>query len=246
MSRRPSLLLAFTLGLMVAFGAFSQEATESPEASAVAASPAPAQAAALAPDALKTLQRGRDLEAAGRMADANVKYQEAINICDQELLAKPSRMEAYVVKTWSLLRLKRFAETISAGLAALRVGNDARILESLGEAYFYQKDMETSLKYFQRYVDVMPENGDKVATAYYFMGEAYAGLRKYDHADIAFTTALYMSPKSYRWWYRYGVLRESRAEKDLALKAYEKALELSPTYADAIGARDKLKTQVPQ
>jgi tetratricopeptide (TPR) repeat protein len=155
-------------------------------------------------------------------------------------------MEAYVVKTWSLLRLKRYADTISAGSAALRVGNDARILESLAEAYFYQKDMETSLKYFQRYVDVMPENGDKVATAYYFMGEAYAGLRKYDHADIAFTTALYMSPKSYRWWYRYGVLRESRAEKDLALKAYEKALELSPTYADAIGARDRLKTQAPQ
>jgi len=244
MSRRPSFPLAFIFGLFAFSSLVAQEATDSPSASPVAASPVqtPAPASSQAPDAVKIYLKGRDFETAGKIADANAKYQEAVAVCNQELQTSPSRMEAYVVKTWCQLRLKSYAETIATGLSALRVGTDGRILEALGEAYFYQTDMDNSLRYFQRYVDATPENGDKVATAYYFMGEAYAGLSKLDHADIAFTTALYMSPKSTRWWYRYGVLRERRGEKDLAIKAYEKAIEINPSYADAIGARDRLKT----
>jgi tetratricopeptide (TPR) repeat protein len=202
-----------------------------------------AQEATPAPDALKAYQKGRDLEAAGKTADAALQYEEAIRICDLELQGNPGRMESYVVKTWCLLRVKRYADTISAGLAALKVSTDYRIVEVLGEAYFYQKDMESSLRYFQRYVDGVPETADRVASAYYFMGEAYAGLQKLDHADIAFTTALYMSPRSYRWWFRYGALRERRGEKELALQAYGKAVEISPSFTDAIQARDRLKAQ---
>jgi tetratricopeptide (TPR) repeat protein len=244
MSRRLWFPFAFFFGLFAISSLIAQEATDSPAASPVAASPVqtPAPASSQAPDAVKIYLKGRDFETAGKMADAIAKYQEAVSICNQELQASPGRMEAYVVKSWCQLRMKSYADTIATGLAALKVGSDGRILEALGEAFFYQTDMENSLRYFQRYVDVTPENGDKVATAYYFMGEAYAGLSKLDHSDIAFATALYMSPKSYRWWYRYGVLHERRGEKDLAVKAYEQALGISPTFADAISARDRLKT----
>lgn len=244
MARRPSFPLAFVLGLFAFSSLVAQEATDSPSASPLAPSPAqtPAPASSQAPDAVKIYLKGRDFETAGKMAEAVAKYQEAVTICNQELQTSPGRMEAYVVKSWCQLRMKSYADTIATGLAALKVGTDGRILEVLGEAFFYQTDMESSLRYFQRYVDITPENGDKVATAYYFMGEAYAGLSKLDHADIAFAMAVYMSPKSYRWWYRYGVLRERRGEKDLAVKAYEQAISISPGYADAIGARDRLKT----
>lgn len=225
MRARVFFVTVLIIGLAAALGAHAQEATQTP------------------PDALKVYQRGRDLESAGRTPEANAQYLEAIAICDAELQANPARMESFVVKSWSQLRLKRYADVIATGLAALKISTDYRIVEVLGEAYFYQTDMQTSLRYFQRYVDGVPEGADKVAIAYYFMGEAYSGLQQYDHADIAFTTALYMSPKSFRWWHRYGVLREKRGERDLALKAYEKSLELSPAYAEAIAARDRLKAQ---
>jgi tetratricopeptide (TPR) repeat protein len=149
------------------------------------------------------------------------------------------------VKSWCLLRLKRYQDVISTGQAALKVSTDWRVIEVLGEAYYYVDDMQASLRYMQRYVDSVPEGADRVSTAYFFMGEAYARLKQWEHADISYSIAVYKNPGLYKWWYRLGLVKETLGDKAQAAAAYEKSIGLNPSYAEAAAARDRVKAPAP-
>jgi tetratricopeptide (TPR) repeat protein len=148
-----------------------------------------------------------------------------------------------VVKSWCLLKLKRYQEIIDACQAALKQGTDWRIIEMMGEAYYYLGDMASSLRYMQRYVDSVPENTDRVSSAYFFMGEAYLKLKQYEHADIAYSIAVYKTPDMYRWWYRLGMAREALGDRAGAIAAYEKSASLNRSNQDAAKARDRLAAE---
>jgi tetratricopeptide (TPR) repeat protein len=195
------------------------------------------------PDALLLYQRGRDLEAAGKADEAAKAFAEGVAVCDAELAANPARMDSYVVKSWCLLKLKRYQEIIDACQAALKQGTDWRIIEMMGEAYYYLGDMASSLRYMQRYVDSVPENTDRVSSAYFFMGEAYLKLKQYEHADIAYSIAVYKTPDMYRWWYRLGMAREALGDRAGAIAAYEKSASLNRSNQDAAKARDRLAAE---
>ena len=84
------------------------------------ATPQPAADATQAKlDALLLYSQGRDLETAGKQADAQAKFAQAVSVCDQELAADPKRLEAYVVKCWSLFRVGKHADVISTGQAGM-------------------------------------------------------------------------------------------------------------------------------
>ncbi len=212
----------------------------------IAAAAASAQEASPGADALLLYQRGRDLETSGKVAEAEKNYQDAIVVCDAEISANPGRMDSYVVKSWCQHRLKRYNDVIATCQAALRVSTDYRIIETMGEAYYYVGDMQSSLRYLQRYVDSVPENSDRVSSAYFFMGEAYLRLGSYEHADIAYTLAVYKTPSMYKWWYRLGMAKEGASDVTGAISAYEKSLERNPSFAEAAQARDRLKAQGPR
>lgn len=203
-----------------------------------------APAAAQAPskqDALLLYRQGRDLESAGKQAEAQAKYGDSVAICDQELALDPRRIEAYVVKCWSLFRLGRHEDVIVAGQAALKIQFDARAAEVMGESYYHLGQMDNALKYLQRYVDAAGEGGDRVPTAYFYMGEAYLRLRKFAHADIAYSTAVKREPSMPRWWFRLGWACEQLQEWKRAYDAYAKALALNPAYQEAVDAQARVK-----
>jgi tetratricopeptide (TPR) repeat protein len=208
--------------------------------------PLSGQEASPGADALLLYQRGRDLETANKTAEAEQSYRDAIAVCDAEIIANPARMDSYVVKSWCLHRLKRHQEVIATGLAALKQSTDYRIIEVMGEAYYHVDDMQSCLRYLQRYVDSVPENADRVSSAYFYMGEAYLRLKQYAHADIAYTIAVYKTPSMNKWWYRLGMAKEGSGDVDGAVQAYEKSLALNPSYAEAAQARDRLKAQGPR
>ncbi|HTX74348.1 MAG TPA: tetratricopeptide repeat protein [Rectinemataceae bacterium] len=193
------------------------------------------------PDALLLYRQGRDLESAGKTADAQAKYTQSVAICSQELAQDPKRMEAYVVKCWSLFRLGRHDEVISNGLAALKIQFDPRVSEVMGESFYFLGQMDSSLKYLQRYVDAVGEDGDRFSTAYFFMGEAYLRLKKYSHADMAYSTAVSKDPSMSRWWYRLGMACEYLEDWKRAYQAYSKAVSLSPGYQDALDGQGRVK-----
>jgi len=196
------------------------------------------------PDALKSYRIGRDLEAQGRMNDANVRYEEAVQICKQEIAQNATNMDSYTVLTWALLRQKKYNEVIEWAQKGLKVNpSDYRIIETMGEAYFYLNQYDLSLKNMQKYIDYAP-NAERVSVAYFFMGEIYRIKRKYNHAEISYTTAVRLEPNLSVWWYRLGSVREALGDYAGSLTAYERAVKLNPSYKEALDGAERVKKRL--
>lgn len=161
------------------------------------------------------------------------KFTEAIAACEAELAANPNNMDSYAVLCWSLVRNKQYVEAEQRAIEANKKNPyDVRIMEILGEAKFYQGKNTGAMQYFQEYVANASKGGD-IGTAYYFMGEIYIKQKKYQHADIALSMATRTEPLLDYWWMRLGYARENAGSYESALTAYNKALELNPSQADA-------------
>jgi tetratricopeptide (TPR) repeat protein len=195
------------------------------------------------PDALRNYRIGRDLEAQNRMTEATVYYNEAVAICLNEINQNAANMDSYTVLTWTLQRQAKYQEVLNWGQRGLRINeNDYRIIETMGEASFYLNDYDQSLEYMQKYIDSAPQ-GDRVAVAYFFMGEIYRLRSQYFHADIAYTTAVRLEPNLSLWWYRLGTVRESLGDYNPAIEAYERAINLNPNYREASDGLSRSRTR---
>lgn len=248
------------LVILAAAVAAAQDVAPRPEpgsdAPAPAAAPAPTAPVPSAPtvsapaaiparvDALELYRQGRNLESAGRIAEAQGRYRDAVEVCDRELAADPARMDAYAVKCWSLFRLDRFREVVDTASAGLKVRYDPRLSEVMGEAYFHLGNNDLALKNLQRYIENVGEFGDRVSTAYFYMGEVYQRLKKYEHADIAYALALYRDPSMSRWWFRYGLAVEALSDYRRAADYYARALKLSPDMKEATEALARVRSRI--
>jgi tetratricopeptide (TPR) repeat protein len=183
--------------------------------------------------ALQNYRRGRDLEAMNRMNEANSYYNEAVRICQDEVSRAIATRETYTVITWTMQRQRRYSDVITWGDRGLRAFPDEiRIVETMGEAFFYLDNYDRSLSYMQRYTNAMPQ-GERASVAYFFIGEIYRLTQKYLHADIAYTTALRIDPSLALWWYRLATVREQAGDQRPAIEAYQQALRLNPNYREA-------------
>ena len=161
------------------------------------------------------------------------KYAEAIAACEAELSENPNNMDSYAVLCWSLVKNKQYVEAEQRAMEASKKNPyDVRIMEILGEAKFYQGKNTGAMQYFQEYVANASKGGD-IGTAYYFMGEIYIKQKKYQHADISLSMAVRSEPLLDYWWMRLGYARENAGNYESALTAYNKALDLNPSQADA-------------
>jgi tetratricopeptide (TPR) repeat protein len=193
---------------------------------ALAALPLPAQDD---PDALRLYLDG--------------KYDEARRACLAEIAASPSNVESYVVLSWSLISLGRYADAENYALKGYAVRRDPRLTEILGETAYFLGRNDAALRNFQNYVGAVPEGG-RVGMAYYYMGEIYLRLGRFGHADISFSTALQFTPGSAKWWTRLGYARERYGDAEHALEAYNKALSLDPRLQDASDGADRVASKL--
>jgi len=183
--------------------------------------------------ATENYNRGRDLENLNRINESNAHYNEAVRQCLDEVSGNTATRNTYTVLTWTLRRQRRYSEVITWGERGLRLFPDEyRIVETMGEAFFYLDDYPRSLSYMQRYINALPQ-GDRISVAFFFAGEIYRITQKYRHADIAYTTALRFEPNLALWWYRLGSVRETIGDKAQAVEAYRQALKLNPDYGEA-------------
>lgn len=181
-------------------------------------------------------QEGRDALELYRQG----RYEEAVQVCRQELAVQPRRMDAHVVLGWSLLRLERYEDALqSAQEAHSIVPGDYRIIEILAEAHFFLGNNLEALEEFQEYTVLAP-TGDRIDLVYYYMGEIFIRLGEFNHADIAFTTAVYHSPNTARWWARLGYAREMAKDYEYAIIAYDQALTLNPSYSEARRGKERV------
>ncbi|MDR2476648.1 MAG: tetratricopeptide repeat protein, partial [Treponema sp.] len=141
--------------------------------------------------------------------------------------------DTYTVITWTLQRQGKYADVITWGERGLRAyPGEFRIVETMGEAFFYLGNYNRSLLSMQRYTNALPQ-GDRVSVAYFFIGEIYRLTQKYLHADIAYTTAVQHEPGHSLWWYRLATVREQIGDKNPALEAYRQAVKINPNYREA-------------
>ena len=184
-------------------------------------------------NAMQNYRQGRDFEAQNRATEANAHYNEAIRICLEEVSRNAATRDTYTVITWTLQRQRKYSDVVTWGERGLRIYSDEyRIVETMGEAFFYIGNYERSLFYMQRYTNALPE-GERAATAFFFIGEIYRLARKFHHADIAYTTALRIEPSISLWWYRLAMVREQIGDRRLAIEAYQQSLRLNPNYSEA-------------
>lgn len=170
----------------------------------------------------------------------NKQYPEAIAICEQEITANPNNIDSYCVLCWSLVRNRQYAEAeVRAAEAAKVSPYDVRIMEIMGEAKYYLGKNTGAMNFFQQYLANVPANGARIGNAYYYMGEIYIRQAKYQHADIALSSAVHTEPTVALWWTRCGYAREMAGNYDLALTAYNKALELDQSQYDASRGRER-------
>jgi tetratricopeptide (TPR) repeat protein len=166
------------------------------------------------------------------------KYEEARLACLNEISSRPDDIEPYVVLSWSLISLGRWADAQNYANKGLAIRRDPRLVEALGEAAYFLGRNEEALRRFQEYVASVPEGG-RVGAAYYYMGEIYIRLAKYSYADIALSTAVQFLPGSSRWWARLGWAREKAADYPNASAAYKKALEINPRLQEALDGLER-------
>ena len=170
--------------------------------------------------------------------DALIEYRQgnfnrAIQICRNEISVNANNVESYVVMCWSLIRLERYEEALRYARTARGLSRyDPRIIEILGEVYYFQGNNREALQYFQEYVNLAP-SGQRIEIVYYYIGEVYIRMGKFRHADIALSTAVHWIPNNAAWWARLAFARESAGDLTQAVAAYDRALVLEPQRSDA-------------
>jgi tetratricopeptide (TPR) repeat protein len=193
--------------------------------------------------ALQLYNTGRDLEARNRMSEAEPYYNEAIRICQDEVARNIATRETYTVITWALRRQNKHSDVITWGERGLRLFSDEfRIMQTMGESWFYLGNYDRSLSYMQRYTNALPR-GERSSISYFFIGEIYRLTEKFRHADIAYTTAVRLEPDIPLWWYRLATVREASGDRIQAIEAFQQAIKLNPDYQNAIDGLARLQRQ---
>ncbi len=168
-------------------------------------------------------------------------YAQAIEVCEQEIKDTPANVESYVVLCWSLVSNGQNAEAENWATRARDIAPyDHRIVEILAEAKYFLGKNEEALELFQKYISLVGENGARIGEVYYYMGEIYVRLEKYNHADIAFSKAVRNEPLLDHWWTRLGYAREMAQNYTLSLEAYDRALSLNSTQDNAKRGRSRV------
>ena len=175
----------------------------------------------------------------------NGKYKESIAVCEEEIKENPNRIESYVVMCWSLVKNKQYAEAEERANQGLQVSPyDLRLIEILGEAKYYLGKNSGAMEQFQRYVAGAPDSGARVGVSYYYMGEIFIRQARYQHADIALSSAVKKEPLLDSWLTRLGYAREMAGNYKEAIMAYDEALKLNSASTDAYRGRERVSAKL--
>jgi tetratricopeptide (TPR) repeat protein len=199
-------------------------------------------------EAFQHYQRGRQLEQTGKPAEAAKAFALSLSLVENLLSAQPGNPDLVSLQAWNLFRLGRHKEVAAVAqkaLAAVRDpgSRDFRILETLAESEYFLGDSEEALKNFAAYMELAPPSDDRMSSAYYYVGECYLRLKKYEHADIAFSTATTMEKAMFYWWYRLGIAKENLSKYKQAYDSFGRALSLNSGFQIARDAQARVKAK---
>lgn len=161
-------------------------------------------------------------------------YKEAIEQTTRELRNNTRNMDARAIQAWSLISLKKYEEAEKLSLESLNINSqDARLVETLGEAYFYQNKLDPALQEFSKYIELSPQ-GARIGKVYSFMGDIFFKQKKFFESELAYTVATTDIPNSFSLWLKVGESRLAIKNDEGARIAFEKVLEIYPNNTQAL------------
>ncbi len=194
--------------------------------------------------ALSLFWDGRRLEMAEtRQTESQLAFQRSLAMAERLLAADPVDPDLQTLKTWDLFRLHRYIDTVVYAQSVLNTRQDYRIIETMAEALYFLDKNEEALVAFSRYFILSPDSDDRRSSAYYYVGEVYFRIKKYEHADIAFSTAVALEKNMYYWWYRLGLVKEILGQYRRAYEAFDASLVLSSNFQPALDAKERVKAK---
>jgi tetratricopeptide (TPR) repeat protein len=173
-------------------------------------------------------------------------YAETVSICQKEIEADASNIDAYQYISSALVKLGRYEEAQKYAETGRKLNRfNTGLVETLGEACYFQGKNTEALAFFEEYINLAPE-GSMIEQVYYYTGEVFIRMGRFRHADIIFATALHYAPANARWWTRLGYARERCGELARAVKAYEQALLLDNKLSDARRGLERVRNNLSQ
>ena len=163
------------------------------------------------------------------------RYNEAVNdLTDSMQAGQPDWSDHYMLGV-SWLNLNRTDDAVQAleKAQAMKPGQSA-ITDPLGKAYFRKGVSALSSKQYGPAVQALLKAKDydpKNGYIYYNLAEAYLFEKKYSDAEKALSQSAALLPRSLDVYARMGLVYEKQKKWDLALNAYKKAEEISPSKA---------------
>jgi len=194
--------------------------------------------------ALSLFWEGRRLEnLETRQAESQLAFQRSLAMTERLLSADPANSDLQTLKTWNLFRLHRYTDTVVYAQSVLNTRQDYRIIETMAEALYFLGKNEEALAAFSRYFTLSPDNDDRRSSAYYYVGEVYFRIKKYEHADIAISMAVTLEKNMYYWWYRLGLVKEILGQYRQAYDAFNASLALRSNFQPALEAKERVKAK---
>jgi len=161
------------------------------------------------------------------------KYNDAVSDLTSAIRTNPSEWSDYTNLGISYFKLNRIDEAIQTLEKTLSMKpGQGTIIPLLGNAYLKkgvdalkEKKYTLALQFLVKGRDYDPNNG----YIYYNLAEAYLFGKKYADAEKVLNRAVELMPKRMDVYERMGLVYEKQKKWDLALAAYKKAEEISPT-----------------
>ncbi|UER67700.1 CDC27 family protein [Borrelia sp. BU AG58] len=161
------------------------------------------------------------------------RFKEAIINTQEELNRNPNNLDARVILIWSLIGAGEYKNAELESMKGLTIKRyDSRVIQALGESYFFQKQYKNALKYFQEYIGLDP-NGARIMKVYNLMADCFYKLERYNEADFAYENALRFLPNNQNLLLKLARARINAKNKVLARKALTTLLGLNPNHLEA-------------
>ncbi len=148
-------------------------------------------------------------------------YDEAANEYQSALKYFPESATIRTDYARLLFRMSRFSESLEQ--AQLIEPKSSEVCLLIGDCYRLTGRMEAAVKYYDRAVDLDPDN----INAYWYLAGYY---RQTDKVDSAITVYYQLARLSdtYRIWHELGAMLGSAGRFSEALKAFQRSIEIDP------------------
>ncbi|WP_024654806.1 tetratricopeptide repeat protein [Borrelia hispanica] len=169
------------------------------------------------------------------------KFQEAIINTQNEIKNNPNNLDARVILIWSLIATGEYKKAELESIKGLEIKkHDSRIIQALGEAYFFQGQYKKALKHFQKYIG-LDANGARIAKVYILTADSFYKLERYNEADFAYENALRFFPNNQNILLKLAKSRINAKNKILAKETLTKLLTLNPNHLEAKNLLQKIE-----